>query len=709
MKALKLFLFSLFASAAMIAGQSHAQVLSTQTITFDSVADVEALTNFDAFSESNTIFINDSELGGAFKYRADISALKTADTAACVYIADPAGGDDGFVREAYEILNEIDIDWCGAAGDGDDITPTDDAAIIEDWLLASKELQACAFATEKTYLVGVGSALDIVFDGDLCIELTAGATFKGITDTGAEILRLDGATRDHKLSIRGNGGAGFDMTEFEWDGIGTNQGSGLSVQRWGEVLIDNLRFDAGTDYTDGFGDTCLGLSDNYKTRVTNSVFLGCDDEGIYATGGGGASGTDDGGSTVISGNIFQYNSGAISVRRQGKEYTIADNVALDGHTCIKGVEAASAGVQIKPPPEMQVVDNKCYRMLTRAIELRAITAATLVAGNQIHDVNGEAGVWPCINLLGTTRVHVSDNVCEQRTYAQGTTRGVTIANWTFDSGGANEETFNALRNVITDNDFVNVDVGIYDDTASQTAVKALFNSFYTVNTDYSGEIANSYIDFDGDELRVGGDTITVFRRNVPEQYAQIESSTSGNFIRGLSPDANGKGLRFDARTTSGSDPSGGSIFVDFSINGTEHLKVNQDGTVVVRNVPLSDALPAAGDYRITYNGGRLTSDPAGDTYISVPSATFTSAGLAGMDGWADGVWTLEALRGSSTDFCTEQVSVLSGTYIFGFNSYASQGAFSCDWQANSDDLEFSTTRSGTNLWQIKATLTNPRE
>lgn len=792
-------LLAFLIAAPLFAAPAGAQpyyYAKSQASAWPSLASLQAQTDdWDSrvFQDGHRAYV-DGPGGGVFVFKSgDFSAEVDLDPSHFVSFGNPNDTDEGdngyFLLEDFIATNNINLDWGGAAGDG----TTDDAAIIESWLVTASKLNACAFATKKTYLVGVGSALDITFDADLCIELHAGATLKGVTDTGAEILRVDGVTRDLSFTLRGSGDAGFDMTEFEWDGLGANEGSGLSVQRWGSVLIDGVFFNAGTDYLDGFGDTCLGSSDNYDVRIVNNRFWGCDDEGIYATGGGGLSGTDDGGSTIISNNIFRYNSGGVSVRRQGKEYLISNNEVFDGHTCIKGVEAGSSGGDLVPPPaEMQVLNNKCYRMLTRAIELRGITAATLVSGNQMHDINGEEGVWPCVNLLGTTRVRMSGNVCEQRTYDQTTSRGAAINDWimvngsadtngndgiaaasdaTFTSAGVTltsgmvgrtiriagagadganltttiasftdanhveltvapstsvnpalfviagsgdtvDNVFPAVNNYINDNDFAGVHTAIYDGSigsGGQNGAIAVLNNFDDVVTKYSGNVESSFLEFDGDELIVGGDSLSIYRDGAGGQHILFNSLSNGNFLRGYSTDASAKGLRFDARTESGSAPSGGSLFIDFAINGTEYLKVNQDGSTVLRNTPATDAIPAAGDYPVAYNGGRMIGDPDGDKLLSFTDETWASAGFDPMNTWADGLWTLEAKRDGQTDVCGEDVSVDGGNYFFNIQSYSAPGTLTCDWRATSNDLEFWMDRSGTSDWQIKATLKNPQE
>lgn len=177
-------------------------------------------------------------------------------------------------------------------------------------------LQACVAAKVRgrvepgTYKIGPTVSLTSI-QADLTLEMEPGAVLKGTAEDSGPVLSISGNAIARLTIIGGtidNGDRPF------LDAVQSGTALGLSSLR--SVRLDNVQFGRRTRLgTELFGDSGVTAVNCDNVTVTGCLFYGQPDLGIYVSGGGLTSTSDDHMNFVLIGNHFINCRGAAAVKR----------------------------------------------------------------------------------------------------------------------------------------------------------------------------------------------------------------------------------------------------------------------------------------------------------------------------------------------------------------------------------------------------------
>jgi hypothetical protein len=264
------------------------------------------------------------------------------------------GGTGAQDRTVKDKLQEtVSVKDFGAVGDG----VTDDTASIKNWLESGSNL---LYAPAGTYLVAAAGAdaggVNATISDSITVLCAEGAVFKADTNLDNDIIRINadasGYTATRNLSVNWSGGK-FDqrlqrnstVVPYSGDFPPANPGSsatadGFSIR--GEVDVsgtptagfyritikdvETLASDQ-KHWENAGGDSGMFVSGAVHIHVSNGIFIGNRDLGIYASGL--SSGAITGGSCYIGQNKFYGCMFGASTKRLMSNVQIVNNIGYN--------------------------------------------------------------------------------------------------------------------------------------------------------------------------------------------------------------------------------------------------------------------------------------------------------------------------------------------------------------------------------------------
>jgi hypothetical protein len=195
------------------------------------------------------------------------------------------------------------------------------------------------------------------------------------------------------LTFDGNG------KELEWSGgrldtqnskfvPARQSGTALALRNLSKISLKDITFYAKAHYEDAkssrTGDSGITIISSKNAIITNNLFVGFPDAGIYLSGGASADASDDGENYIISDNIFENCNIGVTIKRQLKDVLINGNLFTGGKIGVSTFDTNTGGNYLRPGESISIVNNIFKNTESTAIELR-YGAFNLVTGNIILD------------------------------------------------------------------------------------------------------------------------------------------------------------------------------------------------------------------------------------------------------------------------------------------------------------------------------------
>jgi hypothetical protein len=243
------------------------------------------------------------------------------------------------------------------------------------------------------------------------------------------------------------------------------------------VEIDGVHFLCNDDRNGTAGDSCLFLSSGDDYMVTNCVFQGAVDAGLYISGDATQT---LGRRCIVQGNVFKacQSVGFIS-KRLFQDHVIDSNMVFN---CNSGIVVGGEADTTLLPGTKAVISGNLIRNVARGIEAR-IADGTVITGNRIEDygvdATGTAVADHGIKISGSDGCVVSGNVIVQVTVTPSESAAIHIDTRTYDS-----VTYSADGNIVVGNRIAVAATGVFESAACNS----------TIITDNSITGANARID-----------------------------------------------------------------------------------------------------------------------------------------------------------------------------------------------------------------------
>lgn len=584
------------ALAGAIAGQEAANaVVANKLDKLASLAALPALASATAQVAIQYRTAPGDGYAGTFEWvSGDQSANVALDPSQGVWVAPSASptGSAGAWRRIVE--DEVRLEWFAPVGDG----VTDDTVAFRAWFDVAVALGVKAVANGGTFLV---DSLNRTVTTPLFVDLKGG-TIKGAAGFATAVVELDGSTARPDLVWRGH----VDSTLRDYN-PGVASGTGLYVKRF-HVDIRNSTFTADRDNTKG--DSGIGTLECTGV-IDNCIFIGHPDIGIYNTGGGSISATDDYGDFTVSNCIFEDCEIGLTFRRQSNRVFALGNKFKNCGAGLQTAEAQSGATWVPGAKVIIAIGNFGVNLTGAFMDIRAAAAGSVISSNSCTDW-GTGSAASCYGILGCQGVVVTDNSAVLATVVATTHAGISLNNYT-DGGGT---VFTGQNNVVRNNHIINANTGVRDLSTGPNF--AGFNSMLGVTTPYTGINnvttatetgftvgANVTINDTGVGFGVSPSVpfhavgkIRSERSGSPTQYMEFEPDAVANALRTYSPTASGKMIRLDSRTdVAGTAPTGGAVGVQLAGNNVVYWEGSSNGIMGrVASLPeyADDAAAAAG-------------------------------------------------------------------------------------------------------------------
>jgi hypothetical protein len=388
----------------------------------------------------------------------------------------------------------------------------DDTAAFTSFITAAMGSRA-GYVPAGTY--NISTASNLTTTGDLEINCDRAAVLKATSNLPGTILGLEDFTGTDRYALIWRGGT-FDNSGGIF-GIAAASDSCIGTTRIGPILLDGVKFQGGSTQTVASMTSDSGISfvTGANVIITNCLFLGQGDLGIYCTGGALSGGSDDAGDVVISNNVFINCGGAVSVKRQMPRVIIANNVV---DTCFSGFSLFEASSPAIDPGRQVTIANNIIRKVTCnaiCIHAGAVDTAdgsgtgitpgsrTQILGNKILDFGylpdgvtpysgssafGGTGAITGITIQGASQIRIANNIIALEDWTQGTFgssnhKGVYITDFTL-----NSVLYSSSGIMINDCDFINVYWGIYEDPGATPGPTMAVNC--TFQNTHAGSVFN---------------------------------------------------------------------------------------------------------------------------------------------------------------------------------------------------------------------------
>jgi len=405
---------------------------------------------------------------------------------------------------------------------GADLTgATDSSVAIQNWLAAIVSSGQNGFVPAGTYLIT--SPITFTVTGNISIEADRNAIFKGSAAVNEIMILFTAATRDI-YSVSWSGGV-FDTSLTPYT-PGALSGTGLGIQKLWKCVIQNVTFTGPADYTVSNGDTGLDIVDCKFVTVSNCIFTGHPDLGIYITGDSDLSAIGDGGDIVVEGCHFIKCGGGVGIKRQTQRVIVDSNTFKN---CYRGVTIVATDVVLPDPPAGRrcIISNNSFAYTAKAGVQIQTGSASVIVGNRIQDIGYALdGTTPVANsqgiiFEGVSNCLVNDNwIGYQDWTATGTAVGVLLQDFVWDA-----TTLDCEYNAFSTNYLQDLDIGFRETPGEADYNSYQCNTLVNVPDTYNNIQANSTV-FDQNS-----GTWTVTLHDAATGGNASPTTATGNYIK----------------------------------------------------------------------------------------------------------------------------------------------------------------------------------
>lgn len=578
------------AVAGAIAGQAAAEA-----VVADKLQKVGLLSGLAALPSSNAaVFVlgraaSNDGYAGVFEWiGADVTADVATDPRRAVWVA-PASAPSGASGAWRRVLEgAVRLEWFGAAGNG----VADDTQAVQTWIDVAIRLGLRADGIGGTYLVGAISK-NIV--APLEINLPSGCIIKGASGSSDPVISFDGGVARPSVRISGGGEINSALRTYV---PATASGTGLVLKRIGNgYRVDGLTFRA--DRASGKGDSGIAAQECGPGVISRCRFIGHPDIGIYLTGGGSVSSSDDYGDTKVVANYFEDCAIGATARRQINRTIFEGNTFVNCGSGMQTAEAQSGATWVPGARVVVAIGNAGQSISGAFIDFRACAPGSIIANNTCTDW-GVTSAASGIGVLGSEGVSVTNNVMVLAAVTATTHAGVTINNYT-DGGGT---VYTGLNNTVYGNTIIGAETGVRDLSTGPNF--SGLNTMLGVTTPYTG--LNNTLTSTESGVGIGLGTVTPAsplhvigairsaRSGVPAQSVTAEADANGSNLTSWSDPTAAKAMRYLARTdASNTAPSGGALDHVFYERTLEIHRIKATGAVNFMGLTADPSGVANGD------------------------------------------------------------------------------------------------------------------
>lgn len=499
---------------------------------------------------------------------------------------------------------------------------------------------------DGTYMMSASAS--IVPTASCEVICARGAIFKSQTNLGDRLIDFNDNTGTGRYGLKWQGGT-FDNSGGIF-GIAVSSNSCFTLTRLSNVQFNGVLFQGASTRALASKTTDSGISTVTVSNliVTNCIFLGQGDNGIYLSGGASYGGSDDGGENIISNNVFVNCGIGVAVKRQLPRCVITNNSMTNGFAGVALFEASSP--PIDPGRQSLIANNIIRRMTSTGICIHEGAAdtddgsgtglsrasRTQIIGNKILDfgylddgttayVGSTAfgSVIAGITIQGASQCRIHGNMIGLEDWTNGGNGTALHKGVYINSFVLNAVTYNPDRTVVTDNDFVNVSRGIVEGAATMGATMASDNCYTNVTTPHTFLNASSF----GGTLDAANAAIRYFFGTTPTEAYRI--SAAGSIATRFRTFLDTVGFTKIAKATATLN------FGAVGANNTSDLTVTITGAVVnggqaIVNPQASNLSPTGISYAAWVSAAdtitvRAINHTAGS--ITIPSGSFVVNGL----------------------------------------------------------------------------------
>jgi len=373
-----------------------------------------------------------------------------------------------------------------------------------------------------TYLIN--SQILLTLTRNIGIVCDKGAVIKSAVGMSSTLVYLQCDTRE-TFGFSWRGGK-FDVSNSVFV-LGEASGSCLGIKRICNTVIEDVHFYAGDTYEAATGDSGLTTVDCKSVTVSNCVFTGHPDLGIYASGNLTPLDTvDDGGDLIITGCHFNYCQTGVSCKRELQRPLISGNTF---YRCRSGValhDTYTNGIQVAAGRKAIISSNHFKFIRTRAIELR-LGSGHLVSANRIEDcgydlddaVDTDYFEW--LRLAGSTNCLISSNILTAKGWNPASA-AIVLRSYT--DGDA--VTTESVGNMVTDNVIYSSYPGVfpigiselsggpnylYNNSISDCTLPTSVSNANTLSSRWHKDIGIRYYAGGTEQFRISSDSIMANR------------------------------------------------------------------------------------------------------------------------------------------------------------------------------------------------------
>lgn len=310
-----------------------------------------------------------------------------------------------------------------------------------------------------TYVIGSGIRVQLQRPTALVCSPDARIVFS--ENLKSQAFRIEGSG-NHSFDVEGGT---FDMSAVTAKNVAGDVGTVFDLFRTRRWSLERCEFIAGTNLSDLHGDSALDAVDCGPGAVTNCIFQGWADGGLYVSGGNDLKPDDDGDTTIITNCVFRFCSTGVQVKRRNRHVRVHTS---HFHRCHVGVGVFEVGAgEVRPGDRMTIIANSFVDCVT-PIEMRGGEGLSMINENRIEDFgyldSGRAVSPPSAILLkGASDCMISGNMITLSKRRRTLHRGVSIEPYSI---GPN--IYAASNNLVRSNTFIRLATGIYAAGAGPT-------------------------------------------------------------------------------------------------------------------------------------------------------------------------------------------------------------------------------------------------
>ncbi len=269
---------------------------------------------------------------------------------------------------------KVNLKWFGAIGDG----KQDDSKSFKDFFNFLMK-GYIGYIPRGKYLIK--NPIILKLNNDFSIDVNNNAMFIG-GKFNKPMFAFDG--NGHTFTWKG-GKLDTSRTVF----IKARQsGTALALKRFKKISLEDIVFYADKHYEnsqkDNHADSGITIVNSKNVLISKNIFTGFPDAAIYISGGKTNSIKDDGGSYIITDNIFENSNIGITIKREVNEILISNNIFNGNRLGVTTFDTGRKERYLKPGENILIINNIFKKTESTAIELRA-GSYNLINNNVITD------------------------------------------------------------------------------------------------------------------------------------------------------------------------------------------------------------------------------------------------------------------------------------------------------------------------------------